>query len=250
MNDAALPVSAASAPAARRERRDAAEHRCRILAAARQLFAAHSVALVSMHQIARAAGVGQGTLYRRYANKGELCKDLARDEHERFAEELLAWADATAHSLPALARLDGVLTRMLAFVEESMPLFETIASAQWREMANGDITPPSRGRGRERKVAWRDPAACDMADDLRYTSTDQDPWLQWLRDLLARLLAEAVAEGALAPLDVAFTADMMMGALNPLCLRLLYSQQSTRADAHARILAGLRRIFITGITGR
>jgi AcrR family transcriptional regulator len=227
MNDAAFQGTALPSPAARRERRDAAAHRCHILATARQLFAAHGVAAVSMHQIARAAGVGQGTLYRRYANKGELCLDLVRDEHERFAGELLKWVGATADTLPALARLDGVLTRMLTFIEESMPLFETIATARWRELA-----------------ACADPLASHASPP------DRDPSVQWLHDLLARLLDEAVARDEIAPLDVAFTADMILGALNPLCLRFLYARQGERGDVHARTLAGLRRIFITGIKGR
>ncbi len=72
----------------RHERRDAAEHRQRILEVARRLFAQQGIEAVSMHQIALAAGIGQGTLYRRYANKGELCLDLLREQYERFAEEI------------------------------------------------------------------------------------------------------------------------------------------------------------------
>ena len=74
----------------RHERRDAAEHRRRILDVAQRLFAQHGVDAVSMHQIALAAGIGQGTLYRRYRHKGELCMDLMREHHEQFAEEVAA----------------------------------------------------------------------------------------------------------------------------------------------------------------
>ncbi len=230
MGDATIPITSVPAPTGRRERRDAAAHRQRILEVARQLFAAHGVAAISMHQIARAAGVGQGTLYRRYANKGELCKDLARDEHERFAAELMAWVNATATTLSALERLDGVLARMLTFVVEGMTLHQEIAAAEWREL-----------------VACEDGAA---VLDASCAPPGQDPWLQWLLDLLARLLNEAVAEGALAPLDVTLTAHLILGALNPMFLGYLYAQHNEHADIHAHLLAGLRRIFITGITGR
>src|SRR2546430_11323251 len=72
----------------RHERRDAAEHRQRILEVAQHLFTEHGVGAVSMHQIAKTAGIGQGTLYRRYAHKGELCMDLLSEHNEQFAEEI------------------------------------------------------------------------------------------------------------------------------------------------------------------
>lgn len=50
----------------RSERRDAAANREQILATARMLFAEREVDLVTMEEIAAAAGVGKGTLYRRY----------------------------------------------------------------------------------------------------------------------------------------------------------------------------------------
>src|SRR6266568_6478077 len=101
----------------RHERRDAAEHRQRILEVAQRLFAEHGVDAVSMHQIARAAGIGQGTLYRRYAHKGELCMDLLHERYERFAEEIAALLASTA-TFPALERLDNVLAKSVELLEE------------------------------------------------------------------------------------------------------------------------------------
>ena len=65
-----------------------------------------------MHQIALAAGIGQGTLYRRYRHKGELCMDLMRERHERFVEEITALLDA-AEAEPAFRWLElgGSLAR-------------------------------------------------------------------------------------------------------------------------------------------
>src|SRR4051794_8640134 len=62
-----------------KERRDAAEHRRRILIAARALFAAQGIDATNMTEIARTAHIGQGTLYRRFAHKGELCEALMKE---------------------------------------------------------------------------------------------------------------------------------------------------------------------------
>jgi len=76
------------------ERRDAARNRERVLEAARALFEERGVTCVTMEEIARAAGVGKGTLYRRYPHKGSLCYALL-DEPTRVlqAEVLVALRD-------------------------------------------------------------------------------------------------------------------------------------------------------------
>lgn len=54
------------------ERADAARNRTRILTAAEALFAERGVDGVSMDDVAAAAGVGKGTLYRRFGDKAGL----------------------------------------------------------------------------------------------------------------------------------------------------------------------------------
>src|SRR5213080_2904657 len=61
-----LPMLSGGAP---RERADAARNRIKVLAAAEQLFSARGVAAVSMDDVAASAGVGKGTLYRRFGDK-------------------------------------------------------------------------------------------------------------------------------------------------------------------------------------
>jgi AcrR family transcriptional regulator len=58
-------------PPPRPLRRDAERNRERILSAARELFVEHGLA-VGVDEIARRAGVGMGTLYRRFPNKDAL----------------------------------------------------------------------------------------------------------------------------------------------------------------------------------
>ncbi|HEY6409573.1 MAG TPA: helix-turn-helix domain-containing protein [Ktedonobacteraceae bacterium] len=204
---------------ARPERRDAMEHRRCILEVARRLFAEHGVDAVSMHQIAGAAGIGQGTLYRRYAHKGELCMDLMRERQERFVEEI-ATLFATQETAPALERLDGVLAAMVALIEEQGALLESAAAAGMRKMP------------------------CEATDNVRRFSLQHAPFYLWLHELLAGLLTEAVAQRELAPLDIPYTADAILATLHPITYSL---QRQERGFSPERILQGLRRIYIDGI---
>lgn len=65
-------------------RKDAARNRERLLAAARELFAKHGLD-VTLNDIARHAGVGVGTAYRRFANKEEVIDALFEEGLENIA---------------------------------------------------------------------------------------------------------------------------------------------------------------------
>jgi AcrR family transcriptional regulator len=204
----------------RSERRDASEHRRRILEVAQHLFAAHGVDAVSMHQIAKAAGVGQGTLYRRYAHKGELCMDLLRERHTHFAQELATMLAAKATS-PALERLDGVLTHIIALLEEQGTLLGPVAAP--------DTHSPH----------------CEHAGNLHYFAYTDLSWHQWLYDILMGVLAEAVNRHELAAsLDIPYTADAILATFHPLLYRF---QRQERGFSAERVLQGLRHIYIDGL---
>jgi AcrR family transcriptional regulator len=66
-------------------RADARRNRAQLIEAARELFIRHGPD-VPMEEIARAAGVGVGTLYRRFPNRDELIKAVTLDNFERLAE--------------------------------------------------------------------------------------------------------------------------------------------------------------------
>jgi AcrR family transcriptional regulator len=94
--------------AARPLRRDAQRNRERILDAARELFAERGVG-VTLDDIARRAGVGVGTVYRRYRNKDALLDELFEegiDELAASAEALLASRDAWEALIRFLERLE------------------------------------------------------------------------------------------------------------------------------------------------
>src|SRR5207244_6862512 len=93
-------------------RADAARNRTRILDAARSAFA--EVGLdVGVEEIARRAGVGKGTLYRRFPTKEALVRAIFEDlleDVERLAEEVAAEPDAW----DALVRFLGEAVRRQA----------------------------------------------------------------------------------------------------------------------------------------
>jgi AcrR family transcriptional regulator len=78
-------------------RRDAAENRQLLLDAAAQVFAAHGLD-ASVEEIARVAGVGIGTLYRRFPTKEALVAALVQDvlgTMSQLAEAATEQADGT-----------------------------------------------------------------------------------------------------------------------------------------------------------
>src|SRR5918998_6895311 len=112
---------------ARAERRDAADSRRKILGAARRLFKDRGVDSVSMHEVGRVAGVGQGTLYRRFEHKGVLCSALLAEQIEDFYEE--TWERVETEERPALTRLAWFLDRLAGFNERNADLLGTIQDA-------------------------------------------------------------------------------------------------------------------------
>ncbi|MDI2131499.1 TetR/AcrR family transcriptional regulator [Yinghuangia seranimata] len=83
------PLSIGAAPP-RRERADAVRNRRRILDAAAALFAEHGVEQVSMDAIAAAAGVGKGTLFRRFGDRSGLAVALLHERETELQEAILS----------------------------------------------------------------------------------------------------------------------------------------------------------------
>ena len=73
-------------PVARKPRADAERNRVRLLQAAKASFA-KSGAATSLEEVARAAGVGIGTLYRHFPTRDALVEHVYRDALERLAAD-------------------------------------------------------------------------------------------------------------------------------------------------------------------
>jgi AcrR family transcriptional regulator len=100
-----------------RERADAARNRERVLRAAARLFAEAPGRAITMEEIGAAAGVGKGTLYRRYPNVASIAVALL-DEHERdLQERILRGPPPLGPGAPPAERLVAFYRAMVRLLE-------------------------------------------------------------------------------------------------------------------------------------
>ncbi|MFJ9605999.1 TetR/AcrR family transcriptional regulator [Kitasatospora sp. NPDC101176] len=131
----AIPLDLLRTPPPR-ERADAARNRAAVLDAAAKLFAELGVEAVSMDQIAAAAGVGKGTLFRRFGDKSGLAVALL-DARERVLQE------GILHGPPPLGPGAPAPERLTAFIDAYFDyLLEHLALVRMSETA----TPGARYR--------------------------------------------------------------------------------------------------------
>ncbi|TMR39507.1 helix-turn-helix domain-containing protein [Actinomadura geliboluensis] len=90
------------------ERADAARNRRRILRAAAEVLAARGPDAVTMDEVAKAAGVGVGTVYRRFGDRARLVYAVIDDRERAFQAALLhALADRTEAQADLLLRAEA-----------------------------------------------------------------------------------------------------------------------------------------------
>ena len=201
------PLGFGAAPTG--ERRDAAESRRRVLGVARELFSERGVDAVSMHEVGRAAGVGQGTLYRRYEHKGALCLALLFEGVEGLYGRARGREEAGG---PALEQLMGLLEDLALFNEENAPLLGAI-----RDSVGGE----------------------------RRAEMYRNPFFGWLRATVVALLGRAVEEGeASETLDVEGVAGAVLAPLN---VDLYLYQRRELGIERGRIVAAIRGLLLEGL---
>jgi AcrR family transcriptional regulator len=87
-----------------------------VLAAAAALFAEHGVAAVSMDQVAAAAGVGKGTLFRRFGDKSGLAAALLDEAERELQEAILRGPPPLGPGAPARDRLTAFAGAYLTYL--------------------------------------------------------------------------------------------------------------------------------------
>jgi AcrR family transcriptional regulator len=150
----------AKPPAARRSRSDAARNRELILASARALFAERG-SEVQLPEVARAAGVGIGTVYRHFPTQADLIDAAAE---ARFAEIEAFAREECLHAPPGQA-----VTRYLHHVGEVLEADRGLSASI--EVARRSEGSEPRGETRARleaaagELIERDRAAGILRDD-------------------------------------------------------------------------------------
>ena len=88
-----------------RPRADAARNRALILTTAQKLFAEKGVENVSMDAIACGAGVGKGTLFRRFGDRASLVRALLETREQDFQESFIRGPAPLGPGAPPVDRL-------------------------------------------------------------------------------------------------------------------------------------------------
>jgi AcrR family transcriptional regulator len=101
----------------RSERADAARNRDKILSSARRLFERHGVANVRVEDVAREAGVGKATVFRRFGDRAGLAVALLDDEDRELQEQIRRGPPPLGPGAPANERLLAFFDAYLSQLE-------------------------------------------------------------------------------------------------------------------------------------
>jgi AcrR family transcriptional regulator len=197
---------------ARRERRDAAANRERIIQAARKLFASQGVEQTTMNEIAQAAHVGVGTLYRRFAHKGEICIALLQDDFAHFMAEVER--HYAQHLDDPLGHLEYMVDALLKLVVQHTPLLSVI-----QEASSGE----------------RRPELFSMPHYVR------------MHDHISTTLQQAHQLGHIIEIETPFVTDALLHIIAPPLVQHAYQGHQL---THERIMNTIRQLFIEGLRRR
>ncbi|MFO0726021.1 MAG: TetR/AcrR family transcriptional regulator [Myxococcota bacterium] len=186
-----------------RERRDAAENRERILKAAKKLLRRRPLADICMDKLAEEAGVGKGTLYRRFPDRAALVHALLDEDTRQLQDRALAGFGLPKDASP-LEHVLMLLAEIFDFVDDHSALLLE-AHAQ---------------------------APCQRLEHPAYT---------WQRTLISARLREAMRRGELEPLDPFLTAELMLSTLSPDAVTWMTSSEDRAVAAKANLLDLWRR---------
>lgn len=192
----------------RGQRRDAIANRELILQVADRLFTERGVSQICMSEIAQVAGVGKGTLYRHFANKGELCLALMDNQLRDFQDRMLTRMQVmTSQGEGRLGQLSEFLDSLVQFNLIHMPLLQEV-----------------------------------QQHNLNISAEDMSRPHYWEYLTVYGLLQAATRQGEVpAGMDIPVLAEMLLAPLIPFTFRY---QLEVAGFAPERISAALRTIVM------
>jgi AcrR family transcriptional regulator len=181
----------------------------RLRAAALILFVQKGVAETTTRELAAMAGVAEGTIYRHYASKEDLVRELFEDHYFRFGGELDRIRAETAGGFGA--KLGAMIAFMASLYDSDPTLYRFLLLAQHTALPN---------------IA---------------TALPESP-----ASVFRRLVADAIAAGQIPPQNATLSAAMLIGAIIQPALALIYGTLKGTMTEHvpeivARALAMLER---------
>lgn len=177
--------------------RDGRPTRQRIHQAALALFVERGVTETSVRDLAQAAGIAEGTLYRHYASKDDLVADLFLTNYAAFAARLRALCAA-----PGLrVRLDAVTAEVCRFFDAEPTLFRFLLLVQHQALPRA-------------------------ADD------DDNPV-----SVLHAMIKDAVAAGEITLIDADLGTALVLGLLLQPATAVVYGRMSGPLGSHAAAIA-------------
>jgi AcrR family transcriptional regulator len=167
--------------------------RRRLRSAALQLFVEQGVAETTTRDLAKRAGIAEGTIYRHFESKDELVRDLFEDHYFRFGGELDRIQAATEGALDA--KLRAMIDFMCRLFDEDPTLYRFLLLVQHSALPSIRTAPTS-------------PAV-----------------------IFRSLISRAIAQSEIPQQDPALGAAMVLGAIIQPALALIYgSVAGTMSD--------------------
>lgn len=111
------------------ERSDATANRARILDVARRLLRQEGLAATSIDRIAAEAGVGKGTIFRRFGDRAGLTTALLDDHMRDFQDAFLSGPPPLGPGVPPARRLEAFLDALLVLLNEDLEIALAVEQA-------------------------------------------------------------------------------------------------------------------------
>lgn len=152
----------------------------KIIQVARSLFEENGYDKVNMFQIAKAAGIGQGTLYRRFSSINDLSMAIVDEDSKNICQNSIAYLSVIKY-MPVKEQLCAFLKMIIHFFDNEIKL-----------------------------VGFPKP------DNIIDDSMEESPFYVFLFSTTKGFLEEAKRQNILKPIDIDFTALMLNSCIiNP-----------------------------------
>jgi AcrR family transcriptional regulator len=109
----------------------------RVLCTAARLFAEHGAENVSMDQIATAAGVGKGTLFRAFGDRAGLAGAVLSEHEGQLQDDLIRGPAPVGPGAPAIERIGAFGTAYMNFLEGHVDLMLAAEGGQGTRYKTG-----------------------------------------------------------------------------------------------------------------